>query len=82
MRIRTSGVQYRVMGNRTDGVQYMLVGSRTGGVQYRVVGNKTGPQSAVRNMSDCRYVSDCRSRGREFDLGPVPDILLWRLIMK
>ena len=23
-------------------------------------------------MSDCRYVSDCRSRGREFDPGPVP----------
>ena len=26
--------------------------------------------------------SDCRSRSGEFDLGPVPGILLWRLIMK
>ena len=23
-------------------------------------------------MTDCRYMSDCRSRGREFDPGPVP----------
>ena len=28
-------------------------------------------RSTVSNMSDCRYVSDCRSRGREFDPGPV-----------
>ena len=27
---------------------------------------------AVGNMSGCRYVSDCRSRGRKFDPGPVP----------
>ena len=26
--------------------------------------------SAVCNMSYCRYLSDCRSRGREFDPGP------------
>ena len=32
----------------------------------------TGPRSAVRNMSGYRCVSDCRSRGREFDPGPVP----------
>ena len=32
----------------------------------------TGPRSAVRNVSGYRCVSDCRSRGREFDPGPVP----------
>ena len=32
----------------------------------------TGPRSAVGNVSGYRCVSDCRSRGREFDLGPVP----------
>ena len=29
----------------------------------------TGPCSAVGNVSDYRCVSDCRSRGREFDRG-------------
>ena len=32
----------------------------------------TWPRIAVNNVFDCRYVSDCRSRGREFDPGPVP----------
>ena len=32
----------------------------------------TGPRSAVGNVSDNRCESDCRSRGREFDPGPVP----------
>ena len=32
----------------------------------------TGPRSAVGNVSGCRCLSDCRSRGREFDPGPVP----------
>ena len=31
----------------------------------------TGLRSAVGNMSGYRCVSDCRSRGREFDPGPV-----------
>ena len=31
-----------------------------------------GPCSAVGNVSDNRCESDCRSRGREFNLGPVP----------
>ena len=31
-----------------------------------------GPGGAVGYMSDCRYVSDCRSRGRKFDPSPVP----------
>ena len=31
-----------------------------------------GPHSAVNNVSDYRCVSDCRSRGCEFDPGPVP----------
>ena len=33
---------------------------------------KAGPRSAVGNMSGYRCVSDCRSRGREFDPSPVP----------
>ena len=32
----------------------------------------TGPRSAVGNVSGYRCESDCRSRGREFDPGPVP----------
>ena len=32
----------------------------------------TGPRSAVGNVSGYRCVSDCRSRGHEFDPGPVP----------
>ena len=32
----------------------------------------TGPRSAVGKVSGYRCVSDCRSRGREFDPGPVP----------
>ena len=35
-------------------------------------GKRTGPRSAVGNVSGYRCVSDCRSRGREFDPGPVP----------
>ena len=34
--------------------------------------NFTGPRSAVGNVSGYRSMSDCRSRGREFDPGPVP----------
>ena len=32
----------------------------------------TGRHSAVGNVSGNRCESDCRSRGREFDSGPVP----------
>ena len=32
----------------------------------------TGPHSAVGNVSGYRCEADCRSRGREFDPGPVP----------
>ena len=32
----------------------------------------TGPRSAVGNVSGYRCEADCRSRGREFDPGPVP----------
>ena len=32
----------------------------------------TGPRSAVGNVSGYRCVSDCNSRGREFDPGPIP----------
>ena len=37
-----------------------------------LLNKKTGPRSAVGNVSGYRCVSDCRSRGREFDPGPVP----------
>ena len=32
----------------------------------------TGPRSSVGNVSGYRCEADCRSRGREFDPGPVP----------
>ena len=35
-------------------------------------GSGTGPRSAVGSVSGYRCVSDCRSRGSEFDPGPVP----------
>ena len=35
-------------------------------------GDHSGLRSAVGNVSGYRCVSDCRSRGREFDPGPVP----------
>ena len=38
---------------------------------YKQSDQPTRPHSAVGNVSGCRYMSDCRSRGREFDLGPV-----------
>ena len=38
----------------------------------RVYVRHTGPRSAVGNVSAYRCVSDCNSRGREFDPGPVP----------
>ena len=34
--------------------------------------NFTGPRSTAGYMSGHRCLSDCRSRGREFDTGPVP----------
>ena len=40
-------------------------------VRYGPLSN-AGPRSAVGNVSGYRCVSDCRSRGREFDPGPVP----------
>ena len=36
------------------------------------LGIDTGPRSAVCNVSGYRCVSDCNSRGREFDPGLVP----------
>ena len=40
-------------------------------------GSFTGPRSAVGNVSGYRCVSDCNSRGREFDPGPVPYFRDW-----
>ena len=34
--------------------------------------SQAGPRSAVGNVSGYRCVSDCRSRGHEFEPGPVP----------
>ena len=36
---------------------------------------QAGPRSAVGNVSGYRCVSDCRSRGRKFDPGPVPYLM-------
>ena len=36
------------------------------------VRQRAKPRSAVGNVSGYRCVSDCRSRGHEFDPGPVP----------
>ena len=41
-------------------------------INYITIKYCTGPRSAVGNVSGYRCVSDCRSRGREFDPGPVP----------
>ena len=42
---------------------------------YETQLKQTGPRSAVGNVSGYRCVSDCNSRGREFDPGPVPYFL-------
>ena len=34
--------------------------------------SQAGPRSVVGNVSGYRCVSDCRSRGHEFEPGPVP----------
>ena len=41
-------------------------------LELKVSSILAGPRSAVGNVSGYRCVSDCRSRGREFDPGPVP----------
>ena len=46
-----------------------------GGCVYGVSYLPTRPRSAVGNVSGNRCESDCRSRGREFDPGPVPYFL-------
>ena len=49
-----------------------LIKNRIFGVNTAIFCNSAGPGSAVGNVSGYRCVSDCRSRGREFDPGPVP----------
>ena len=51
-------------------IGYLLFGGNTN-IFHPECGD-TGPRSAVGNVSDYRCVSNCRSRGREFDPGPVP----------
>ena len=41
-------------------------------IVHEIKFGNTGPRSAVGNVSGYRCMSDCRSRGREFDPGPVP----------
>ena len=41
-------------------------------INRSLVYSLTGPRSAVGNVSGYRCVSDCNSRGREFDPGPAP----------
>ena len=41
-------------------------------MEYWYLSLVTGQRSAVGNVSGNRCESDCRSRGREFDPGPVP----------
>ena len=36
--------------------------------------DKTERRSPVGNVSDCRYLSNCKSKGRKIDPGPVPYI--------
>ena len=50
------------LGTHGDDSQFM-------GIMCRNISAKF---SAVGNVSGYRCVSDCRSRGREFDPGPVP----------
>ena len=49
----------------TTAFDYDLVCSKLRGLM-------TGLRNAVGNVSGNRCESDCRSRGREFDPGPVP----------
>ena len=63
-----------------SGQTTLKVGSGTCTVFYCILMNKcnkdgivyTRLRSAVGNVSGYRCVSDCRSRGRKFDPGPVP----------
>ena len=52
------------------GCMPMLICILAGHTYY--VGPGGEVQSPVGYVSECRYMSDCRSRGREFDPGPVP----------
>ena len=40
--------------------------------EFELLLQSTGPRSAVGKVSGNRCETDCRSRGREFDPGPVP----------
>ena len=48
----------------------MIIGANCVGKVHNML--PTRPRSAVGNVSGYRCVSDCRSRGREFDPCPVP----------
>ena len=50
----------------------MMLSKNNKGTDQSACMHMTGPRSAVGNLSGNRCESDCRSRGREFDPGPVP----------
>ena len=60
------------MGKLINGIpdSCLLISSLSGSA-LRTHVELTGPRSAVCNVSGYRCVSDCNSRGREFDPGPV-----------
>ena len=49
-----------------------LISTETLYIYYKTIQQHTGPRSAVGNVSGYRCLSDCISRGREFDPGLVP----------
>ena len=54
-------------------IRTLLSSSKRGWLELiKRLENITRPRSAVGNVSGYRCVSDCRSRGRKFDPGPVP----------
>ena len=65
------------MGNGVDPDELVTAGLDLHYVKKRKVfhfyqPSSTGPRSAVGNVSGYRCVSDCNSKGRELDPGPVP----------
>ena len=60
--------------NTYNNVCFLFIGTKRGSNQITTkkrAPGVTGPGSAVGNVSGSRCESDCRSRGREFDPGPV-----------
>ena len=56
---------------RTSTILKLFCSQGTYHIVTKITPLNAGPHSAVCNVSGSRCVSDCRSRGREFDPGPV-----------